>query len=150
MSTANQFQFEHVVISGGATKGIAAVSFLNYLEEFDKCDIDLWSNRRTLKSITGVSIGSLIAVCLALKIRPSKMLYILRNKFSISDMFSENYEMKVNTANILSGIQSLGLDDGIKMEQFVETLIETETSFSGLTLMQLHRFSKLDVHKHFS
>jgi len=113
-----------LVISGGSLKGISALGALKAFQELDCLN--------NIDTYAGSSIGSIICFLLMIKYSPND-LYDLMVKFEIS---------KIKNINFNSLFNNFGIDDGKKLEIFLETLIQEKNLDKSMTLKDLYDLTK--------
>lgn len=116
--------YNELIISSGGNKGVALVGALNELNKFYPI--------HKIKYYTGCSIGSVI--CLLLNIG-----YSLNELNDI--LFNINFG-KFQDLKLLNLIQKCGLDEGIKITNFLKAIIINKKYNSNITFKEL--FEKTD------
>jgi predicted acylesterase/phospholipase RssA len=120
---------EHLIFAGGGTRGIC------YAVVLDELQRNGWSYQQ-LKSVAGTSIGAFFAVLVAIQLPPSSMLELIH---------TNNIEsiLNIDMANLF---YRWGLDDGKKLYQFVDNILEEHTGKANLTFTQLYDMYPIDIY----
>jgi len=121
---------EHLIFAGGGSRGIAYGAVLDELVS-SGC-----LNYNDLKSVAGTSFGAFIAVLVAVKMPPSRILELIH---------TSNVDTLINV-DMSNLFYRWGLDDGKKLEAFVESLLQEQTGKSNLTLAALYDISSMDLY----
>jgi NTE family protein len=114
----------NIAFSGGGVKGFSYIGVVQYLEETEK----------TVKMISGTSIGSLTGLMMCLGYSSSEMKNII---------FNLNMEMLENI-DITQLFSNYGLDNGSKISFFISYLIESKGFDKNITFNQL--YEKCGIH----
>jgi predicted acylesterase/phospholipase RssA len=117
---------KHLVLSGGGFKGFA---FVGALSELKKYKIDWGLQSPLLDSVTGCSIGSLIALLIVLGYSSAELDHIIN---------TTDFKAYINI-DYLPG--SLSLDSGLRLREFIEEKIYSKCP-DILTLEQLYKKRK--------
>jgi predicted acylesterase/phospholipase RssA len=125
--TYNKIQsIKHLVLSGGGFKGFA---FVGALSELKKYKIDWGLQSPLLESVTGCSIGALIALLIVLGYSSSELDHIID---------TTDFKAYINI-DYLPG--SLSLDSGLRLKEFIEEKIHSKCP-DIVTLEQLYKKRK--------
>ena len=108
--------FKTLVLSGGAIKGVAFVGCLKYLEENNMMD--------SMNTFVGSSSGSIISFLIALGYKHHEI-------WSLCKEGIQKYkEHDLNLDTIFNIVQTMGLDDGHQVTEFLVSCLEKK-GFSG-------------------
>jgi hypothetical protein len=139
---------KHIVIGGGGTTGFMSLGALKCMEENDFWKIE------NIKSIYGTSIGSVIAVAIALKYdwctllnyyirRPWNKLYAHNKSDIVMNLYNQKgiFASKIFEETLRPLIEGKGLKNDITMKEFY--------GFSGVDLhffsLELNTMTKIDI-----
>jgi predicted acylesterase/phospholipase RssA len=125
---------KHIVIGGGGTTGFMALGALKYLEQSS-----FW-NIADIKSIYGTSIGSLLAISLALQYdwptltdyyirRPWNKLYAYKRREIVMNLYNQN-----------------GIFTSKIFEETLRPLLEGKDLSIGSTMLELFEFTGIELH----
>lgn len=113
-----------LVLSGGGVKGIATLGALEYFYEKNKLD--------NVKTFVGTSVGAVIAAFICIGFTPRELYSVVEN-FNMSDLTQHDF---------LQIIKFYGIDDGSRIEDFLESLFKKKDC-NKITFKELYeRFDK--------
>lgn len=121
-----------LVFSGGGVKGIAYIGVLKYLEEISKslgydedaCNIP----NINIRTVCGVSIGSIVG-----------LLYVLGYTFEDLVKELDNLDLqKLKNFKIQNVLKKYGFDSGLKIINWIESLILKKGYSKNITFKQLY------------
>ena len=114
---------KRLVLSGGSLKGVSYIGVLKALEEHN-----LTNN---INDLVGTSIGAFFCLLIVLGYTSNDLLNIFGNI-----NFSSILEYKLS--NLIS---SYGLDDGIKLEKFIQIFIKNRNIKVNITMSELFKLT---------
>lgn len=117
---------EELSISGGGVKGYAYIGALYRLEEIGAL--------KNLKKVIGVSIGSLFAVCLVLKLKVKELI----------DFFFEYDIKKIKDIDLVNFFNRKSLLKGEKYKEFVTNIIEKKVN-KDISLNELYDMTGIEL-----
>jgi NTE family protein len=117
---------KNLVFSGGAIKGLCYVGIIQYLEEISMIN--------KIQNVLGVSIGSVFAMMLCLKMTSRQMGNIIA-------LLSDDDLKDIKSENILTFFQNYGIDSGIKIEKFAKACIKVKLGDEEATFENLHNWN---------
>lgn len=112
---------KNIAFSGGGMKGYCYIGVLKYLEEYDMV--------KNLEKISGTSIGSFLALLMTLGYSYNEIKNLVLN---IDFKILENFDIN-------NMIQNYGMDDGKKVDIFLNFLLKKKKFNSGLTFKELYK-----------
>lgn len=115
--------FENLALSGGALRGI---SYIGVLRAFEELNI-----LKYVRKIIGTSVGSFFGLMIVLGYN-SKQLEKLFMRIETDQLID------INTENILSILDTFGLDTGKKLEDFLRILIKKKVGNPDITMKELY------------
>lgn len=115
---------KELLLSGGGVKGIVYCGFLKGLEDLEKWEII----QLDIKLIKGISIGSVFGLMMIIGYTYEELKKILINK-----NFKKLKKMKLS--NIINGY---GLDNGEKLIEWIEELMEKKECSKIITMKELY------------
>ena len=125
---------KHIVISGGGPAGIKSLGILQHLEK-----TGFW-NIENIETIYGTSVGSILAVLLALKFDDWKTL----TDYIIYRPWHEALHIHIN--QIFDAFSKRGLFDRNLMEIFFKPVFSAKDLSLDITLLQFYEFSRIELH----
>lgn len=114
-------EYEYIVLSGGAAKGLAYIGVLEFLEKEQKV-------LKKIKEITGCSIGAFAGLLIFLGYKSEQLKNILKN-FNLDLLKS----FKIGTF-----FQKYGLDNGDKIQKFIKIFIKEKNFDENVTLKDFY------------
>lgn len=156
MYNINQFlqHTNYIVLSGGGSRGITALSFLNnlfrHVEKITNKSITQWINKR-LKGCAGTSVGSIIAFSLCCGIDPYDTLIYIRENMQ---MFNIDHHTKLKGIYKRSFIQNIlttnyRYTNQISIEYLYDIVKNMMTCLCGIdtsvTMEQLYEITKTNL-----
>ena len=114
-----------LVLAGGGVRGLAYGSCLAHLA---RLGLDFWSAERTIRTICGCSIGSLVSALIAVGVTPQELEEMARSQ-RMGDLVS------VDLRGLLS---QWGLDSGEKLKTWIDDILEAKVGRRGITLKECH------------
>lgn len=119
--------YKRLVLSGGALKGFGYIGVLRCLEEK--------GITKTLESFVGTSIGSFFALLVVLNYTSDDLLKIFTG-------FDPQSIIEYKLSNF---IETYGLDDGKKLEDFIKIFIKNKGFKEHITMKELHEKTKKTI-----
>lgn len=119
-----------IIFSGGSSRGYAYIGAYRYLEENNLID--------NVEVVVGCSIGALFATMFLIGFKSYEMEGLM------SDLDLEILR-DISANSILNFLDTGGIDTGIKMVAFVESLLEIKTGRSDWTFNELHQKYKIHL-----
>lgn len=127
-SYCNNFsKCEHIILSGGGTKGFSYIGLLKLIQEYNI--------ENQIKTVIGFSAGALFSVCILLKLTYDETIEIL---------FKDNFVnriIKIDTENVLNFNNNKGLVDGDGIIKLINSIIKFKTGLESMTLLERDRKS---------
>jgi len=123
---------ENVVFAGGGVRGLAYVGALQELR--DRKGIDFGGGTPKLKSVLGVSIGSLFALMIACS-------YTVAEITEVASCMKQSDVMSADPVRLFSG--EISLDDASKLKLQVEAILHRKNIPLNITMKEL--FEKTQV-----
>jgi NTE family protein len=117
---------KNIVFSGGALKGLCYVGIIQYLEEIAIIN--------KIHNVLGVSIGSVFAMMLCLKMTSRQM-------GNIISLLSNDDLKDIKSENIFTFFQNYGIDSGIKIEKFAKACVKVKLGDEEATFNNLHNWN---------
>lgn len=125
---------KHLVICGGVTYGFIFYGILCKLIE------SKFLNMKSLKSIHATSVGSIVAVCLAIE----QDLDILNNYF-LNRPWHELLPFSIN--KIMGSVKSCGIYDNNFLRQMMEPIFSANgLNVDTMTMKELYEYTNTDIH----
>jgi predicted acylesterase/phospholipase RssA len=124
---------KHIVISGGGPTGISTVGTLQHLEESG-----FWKHD-DLESIYSTSIGSVIAVLLAMRFDWTTI-----NDYIIKRPWKDVYKISVN--DIFDAYSKKGVFDGQCFDVFFKPFFDAQDISLDITTLEFYERFKIELH----
>jgi Patatin-like phospholipase len=124
---------KHIVISGGGPTGISTVGTLQHLEESG-----FWKHD-DLESIYATSIGSVIAVLLAMRFDWTTI-----NDYIIKRPWKDVYKISVN--DIFDAYSKKGVFDGQCFDVFFKPFFDAQDISLDITTLEFYERFKIELH----
>ena len=120
---------ENLVFGPGAIYGYCLIGSIKYLEENNLLE--------NIKSVMGISVGSFIALFLALKFKYNEMKQFIMNVNLTGIIDYDN--------NFMDIIENYGYDDGKKLLRVTKIIIKNVLKNENATLKDLFDFSNIEL-----
>ncbi len=120
----NKVKVKTIVLSGGGLKGIGYLGVLKALEEKNMT--------QDLETYIGTSIGAFFGLLLVLG-------YDYTSLYKIFKDFDAQTLIEYKMSNLL---EKFGLDDGIKLEEFIKIFLKNKGYNEDITMKELHTKTK--------
>lgn len=124
---------EHIVLSGGAYKGIQMIGALKYLNQHNVYDI------KNIKTIYASSVGSVISLFLCLKVNWDDLIFYLINR-----PWNEIFNLTID--NIINAFSDNGCFDINVFNNVYITFLKNKGFNENITLKELYDYSKIELH----
>lgn len=124
----NKKPIENLILSGGSVKGISHIGAINRLIDLNILDLN------SLKSVTGVSVGSIIGCLITLGFTPDE----------IRDFIFEIDLNKLVKPDLILFIQQCGIDNGNKIQNLIEKIIKSKTGTDNISFDKLYQLTGID------
>ena len=124
---------KHIVISGGGPTGISTVGTLQHLEENG-----IWKHD-DIKSIYATSIGSVIAVLIAMRFDWTTI-----NDYIIKRPWKDVYKISVN--DIFDAYSKKGIFDCKSIELFFKPFFDAKDVSLDMTMLEFYEYCKFELH----
>lgn len=124
-----------VVFAGGGVRGLAFVGALQALR--DECGIDFGARNPKLDTVSGVSVGTLLALMIVLG-------YTVADITGVASTMRNSDVMDTDPVRLLSG--EISLDDGLKLRSRVESLILKRGYSIDITFQELFKLTGISFH----
>lgn len=135
MMEMNLAALETVVFAGGGVRGLAYVGALQALR--DERGIDFGARSPALRTVVGVSVGTLFALMVALA-------YSVAEITSVGATMRQSDVMATDPVRLLSG--ELSLDNGLKLRAMVESLLARKGVAADVTFEELFAHTSIAFH----
>lgn len=120
---------ENLVFGPGAIYGYCLIGSIKYLEENNLLE--------NIKSVMGISVGSFIALFVALKFKYNEMKQFIMNVNLTGIIDYDN--------NFMDIIENYGYDDGKKLLRVTKIIIKNVLKNENATLRDLFNFSNIEL-----
>jgi predicted acylesterase/phospholipase RssA len=117
--------FHHLVISGGASKTIAVVGALEYLEQRKLIE--------QVKTFVGTSAGAILSFLLVLDFTTKEITSELVENFLGKDV----HKLDIDSVLNLTILETFGIDDGNKLESWLRDVLQRKLQRSHITFIDL-------------
>jgi len=124
-----------VVFAGGGIRGLAFVGALQELR--DARGIDFGARSPKLDTVSGVSIGTLFALMIAIG-------YTVADITSVASTMRQSDVLNTDPVRLLGG--EISLDTGEKLRTRVETLLQKKGYSNTITMDELFHCTKVSLH----
>jgi len=145
---------EYLVFSGGGSRGITMLSFMNYLfrhyENTFKKPIRKWLHRK-LKGCAGTSVGSIIAFTMCCKIDPYDILSYIQKNFHMFDISNYAKTKGIYKRSLLQNIVTTNYryTNQISIEYLYDLIRIVMKTWCGIdhrtTMKQLYQITKIKL-----
>ena len=124
-------KIDTVVLAGGAYYGLLYIGLIKFLEDYNIYN--------SINNTYGVSIGSIFALLICLKIEYKTLLEYL------TTIFNPNEFIKVNGADVLNIIEDYGVNDGNIVENTIKKLLEINGYSPYITFKELYEATNVKL-----
>ena len=115
---------KNIIFSGGGLKGWAYIGTIQALDELDK----IYSFRKNLEQVIGVSIGSLFALFYVLNIKWNYLLDTII-ELNLKDFFDSDINDIFSNQSIIAGIKFMNI-----IKEIISTKINPDVTFNELKM----------------
>lgn len=120
---------ENLVFGPGAIYGYCLIGAVKYLEEYN--------HLKNIKSVMGISVGSFLALFVALKFKYNQMKHFIMN-VNLTGIIDYNN-------NFMDIIENYGYDDGKKLLRVTKIIVKNVLNNENATLQDLYNYSNIEL-----
>ena len=120
---------ENLIFGPGAIYGYSLLGAVKYLEENNQL--------KNIKSVMGISVGSFLALFIALKFTFKEMQQFIMN-VNLTGIIDYNN-------NFMDIIENYGYDDGKKLLRVTKIIVKNVLNNENATLQDLYNYSKIEL-----